>query len=169
MTRAWFVGRRGALLAVVFIVVAAGCGASSTTAGTGGSTTSTGSTTTVVGSLASTSIPVASGSTQVELSDGDTGRTLPVRRGDVITVVLHSTYWAMLPPADPTVLQPEGSTAVVPQLDGCVAGQGCGTVTTRYRAVSAGRSELAARRDSCGEALRCTADQQSWQAIITVT
>lgn len=104
----------------------------------------------------------------IEVSDSDNGRTVRAVRGDAVIVVLHSTYWSMLPASASALLEPLGSPVVAPQLQGCVPGQGCGTVTARYRAVSAGHAELAAHRSTCGEALRCTPGQTSWQVTIAI-
>jgi len=105
----------------------------------------------------------------VALTDTDNGKSIVVPRGDSISVVLHSTYWSMQPPSNAMVLAQQGAPVVAPQLQGCVPGQGCGTVTTDYLANSAGQAQLWAHRQTCGEALRCMPDQQDWRVTVTVS
>jgi hypothetical protein len=104
----------------------------------------------------------------VTLSDTDDGRSVAVRTGDVVVVVLHSTYWRFTTPASATVAA-DGEPTVAPTMQGCVPGGGCGTVTARYRATSRGTAALRAHRDSCGEALACTGGQGDWQVQLTVS
>ena len=105
----------------------------------------------------------------VSLSEPDNGRTVTVARGEPITVVLHSTYWTFNPPSNAAVVQPAGSPTVAPKLQGCVPGGGCGTVTARYTPVAAGRSQLSAHRDSCGEARQCGPGEGDWKVNVVVT
>jgi hypothetical protein len=98
----------------------------------------------------------------VELAESDGGRTVSIHVGDSVTVELHST------PAPPGVLEAQGPPVVTPRLQGCVSGQGCGTVTGRYLATAPGETHLVAHRDTCGEAMPCPADQQGWQVTLTV-
>jgi hypothetical protein len=146
----------------------------STTAPTAGPVAST--TAPTAGPVASTTAPTASTvttsgqpSAPVELSENDSGRSVTIQRGESITVVLHSTYWSMLTPSNPTVLEQQGSPIISPRLQGCVPGQGCGTVAAHYLAVATGQSQLAANRETCGEALLCAPDKKNWRVTVTVT
>lgn len=103
------------------------------------------------------------------VSEGDNGHVITVRRRDEVTAVLHSTYWQFNKPSDQRVLLAEDDPVVSPQPQGCVPGQGCGTVTVRYLAVGAGRSVISAHRDTCGEAMRCTPAQSDWRVTVVVT
>jgi hypothetical protein len=101
------------------------------------------------------------------LSEADNGTTVTVHPGDLITVILHSTYWAAGAPSSAAV-ESQGSPVVAPDLKGCVPGGGCGTVTATYKAASDGAAQLTAHRDSCGEALACSADQRDWRVDVRV-
>ena len=132
---------------------------------------STAPSTTAGSHAGTTSVPATAAPAQhaYTLSESDNGRTLSVHRGDTLTVILHSTYWAIQPSSNPAVVEAQGSPTVAPQMQGCVAGQGCGTVTQPYRAVGTGQAQLSAHRDSCGEAMRCTPAQSDWRVTVTVT
>jgi len=96
----------------------------------------------------------------VVATDKDNGGTVVLRRGQQLRVVLSSTYWQFQKSSNPAVLRDEGQPQVSPQQTSssgsCVPGQGCGTVTATFLAVSPGRATVTATRTSCGEALRCT-------------
>jgi hypothetical protein len=114
--------------------------------------------------------PVASAPAgAVQLSEADRGRTVPVRVGDEVTVVLHQTYWSMAPPSPSGPVRQTAATAVAPQLHGCVPGGGCGTVTTSYVAAAPGSVTIAAHRQTCGEAKACAPDQRDWQVVVAVS
>jgi len=109
------------------------------------------------------------GSQNVTVSETDNGHTISVRRQDVVTAVLHSTYWTFNKPSDQRVLLAMSDPTASPQTRGCVPGQGCGTVTVRYLAVGVGRSVISAHRDTCGEALKCSPAQSDWRVTVVVT
>jgi hypothetical protein len=114
--------------------------------------------------------PARTPPTSLQLSEPANGTTATVTAGSTITVVLHSTYWAIDVPTGP-VLVATGSPTPRPG-DGCgrtVPGSGCGTITLVVRAAAAGSTELSAQRTSCGEALRCTPDQSAWKVTVRVT
>lgn len=113
---------------------------------------------------ATTTITITAGG----LTDDDNARVISVHVGDTFPVVLHSTYWSPPVAADQLVLS-VATPVIEPQLNGCVPGQGCGTVTVTVTAIAPGRSLLTAHRDTCGEAMACAPDQQNWQISITVT
>ena len=181
------------LLVSALVLVAGACGsgskASSTTSSAPGPTTTTsapgtGSTTPVSSSATtrppsttalpgpSTTAPMATTSSadahETVVSEADTGRTLTLHRGDIVTVVLHSTYWQFGAPSNGAVVTPDGSPSYAPMGRGCVAGQGCGTATARFRVVGTGRSTISASRTVCGEAMACAADQQHWSISVDV-
>jgi len=54
-------------------------------------------------------------------------------------------------------------------MQGCVPGGGCGTVTARYSAISGGTAQVAAHRDSCGEAMRCQGTNGDWRITVVVS
>jgi len=91
----------------------------------------------------------------VRANDGSNGRTVAIRRGQRLTVVLSSTYWRLQPSSNTSVLSLVDRPKINPQLSGCVPGGGCGTATATYLASGAGHATVTATRTSCGEALRC--------------
>ena len=118
------------------------------------------------------SAAVASGASVVTLNEFSNGHTVTVNPGQHVTLVLHSTYWSIAAPRTSRPLPQVGSAVYLPRLPstkgGCVAGQGCGTVTVHYVASAPGVAHLHASRTSCGEALRCTAALSNWTATIRV-
>ena len=91
----------------------------------------------------------------VRAGDRQNNKTITLRRGQRLQLTLHSTYWQVQSNPDHTVLQPLGKSRVR-ATTGCVAGGGCGTVTTLYLAAAPGTAVIAADRNSCGEAMGCT-------------
>ena len=88
-------------------------------------------------------------------TDRDNGRTIGLRLGQRLRVVLSSTYWMFQASSNPTVLRPDGRVRVTPR-QGCVAGAGCGTAAATYLGVGPGGARVRATRTSCGEAMGCT-------------
>ena len=104
------------------------------------------------------------------LRDADRGRTVTVHVGTTIELVLASTYWQVHPSSDAAVVAGTVAAVVSPDpLNGCVPGQGCGTVTAMFRAVASGTAALSATRAACGEALRCTGDAGTYTVTVVVT
>lgn len=175
------VARRAAALLLSAVLVSSCAGSSRAK-----SARTTAATTTTVSSLPSTTRSAAPATTtgpstthtpttppttaprQATVSEPDNGSTVSVPAGTTLTLVLHSTYWTIDPSSNPAVLAERGSPTVDPQTQGCVPGQGCGTVTARFGAVAAGTATISAHRSSCGEALRCTPDQSSYRILVRV-
>jgi hypothetical protein len=107
---------------------------------------------------------------QVTATESDNGRTIVLRRGGSLTVVLHSTYWTIAGSSAPRVLSERGRpvTTPAPPSAHCVPGQGCGTVTARFLAVGDGRADVTASRTTCGEALMCAPNQRSYVLHVVV-
>jgi hypothetical protein len=104
------------------------------------------------------------------LTDADDGKSITVRKGTTIVVVLNSTYWMFASSSNPGVLQPQGDPVTAPAPVGtCVPGGGCGTVSITYRAVGDGQATIAASRTSCGEAMTCTGKAGSYSVQVVVT
>jgi hypothetical protein len=104
----------------------------------------------------------------VTLTDADNGRTVTVGPGGRVDIVLASTYWTIAPLADGTVLRTDRPPTTTPRPGQCVPGEGCGTVTADYRAVSSGTVTLTASRVACGEALACPPSQRTFRVVVTV-
>jgi len=148
--------------------LSAGCGHTTTdrrpnpTAGTTGPQTS---------QPAPPPVPATSGRSSagvLTLTERDNAHSFTVRPDATIIIVLHSTYWSIRSPSNPAVLEPQGLSVVVPQFGGCVPGQGCGTITTHYRARQHGRTQLTAQRQTCGEAMLCAPNQRTWHVTLTI-
>jgi len=104
----------------------------------------------------------------VSVSDADNGRTVPLQRGDTLRVVLASTYWTIQGASDASVLSLQATPVVTPQPNGCVPGQGCGTVTATFGAKAAGQAGVVAIRTTCGEAMLCNASNGRWTLTVVV-
>jgi hypothetical protein len=157
--RAVAVGRRAAA-GVAASLTLIGCAAthSATHTGTGSGSPPGGST----APASSTAVP-----TTLTLTTTDTGNTVTAHIGDHLTVVLDSTYWTVDKPSGP-VLRQDAPPTVVPSIAHCVPGGGCGTVTAKFTALAAGLVTIAAHRTTCGEAMRCTADQSTYRVRILI-
>lgn len=105
---------------------------------------------------ASTSTTLPHGGSVLTATTHDNGRTVTLRTGQSLRVVLSSTYWTIRPMALGPVLRSQGRPLVVPRSSGCVPGGGCGTVTERFVPVAHGNATVRASRTSCGEAMGCT-------------
>jgi hypothetical protein len=113
--------------------------------------------------------PPPNGPRTVVIGDQDNGHPVSLRAGERLQVVLGSTYWQVEGSSDPSVLRPAGQPTVAPQLKGCVAGEGCGTVTALFDAVAPGQAAVSAARTSCGEAMSCTGNLGLYHVTVTVT
>lgn len=109
------------------------------------------------------------GTNTVTVTDKNNKETVQLRSGQVLRVVLSSTYWMIHGSSDASVLNPIGSPSPSPQASGCVPGGGCGTMTAIYRAVASGRAKVVASRTSCGEAMGCTAASARFVVYVIVS
>lgn len=91
----------------------------------------------------------------VTLTDSANGTSVEIHGGDSVKVILASTYWTVQGSSNERILRSDGTAKVVPQLSGCVPGQGCGTVTATFTGLGVGTATIVAMRTVCGEALRC--------------
>lgn len=105
----------------------------------------------------------------VTVTFGDKGSTVYLHVGETLRVILDSTYWSMGPSSNSNIVASHGAVRIVPRLTGCVAGQGCGTVTAWFRAIAPGTASISASRVSCGEALRCTNGNGDFHVRVRVT
>ncbi len=102
------------------------------------------------------------------VTDHVNGQTIDLQQGQVLHVVLSSTYWRIHGSSDSAVLSQLSGPTTLPQQSGCVPGQGCGTVTASYRAVAAGQAQVTASRGTCGEALGCTGANSQFVVYVVV-
>jgi len=100
-------------------------------------------------------------------TDADSGRSFDLHVGDLLTVVLGSTYWIVQAPGAPSILAVAAAPTASPS-PGCVPGSGCGSVTTEFVATGAGTTTVAASRTSCGEARLCTGSEGRFGITVTV-
>ncbi len=116
-------------------------------------------------------LPAApSGAAVFQATDAQNGQTVAVPQGQVLQVVLQTTFWTFADPNPAGILATQGTPAVVPAPRGtCLPGVGCGTVTATYLAATPGTARVGASRTSCGEALRCTPEQSSYTLNVVVT
>lgn len=99
-------------------------------------------------------------------TDAQNGSTLTAQVGDVVHVRLGSTYWRFNP-LNGDVVRTAGAPAFDPG-PSCIPGGGCGTITQAYRAAKPGKVRITASRTTCGEALRCGPNQQSFSVTLLV-
>ena len=128
------------------------------------------STPTVVATVRATEAPTTAvpASGNQEATEQDNGKSVSLRTGESLTVILHNTYWNLTGSSDPTVLLQIGSAITSPDIGKCLPGVGCGTVTATFKAVGPGKAEVTASRTSCGEALRCSPDQSTFDLIVVI-
>jgi hypothetical protein len=121
-----------------------------------------------VGGPLAISLNSASASALVVLSESSNGKVISVAKGSHFSVTLHTTYWSIHSVSTSSVSQ-IGKTVVKGSFtNGCVPGQGCGTVTATYVANKVGTITLRASRTTCGEALRCSTRQSRWTVVVRV-
>ncbi|HUZ56500.1 MAG TPA: hypothetical protein VMU94_28745 [Streptosporangiaceae bacterium] len=103
-------------------------------------------------------------------SDHANGRTLHVKVGERLNLILSSTYWQVRRSSAPAVLRQDGAATPLPRPSSCpkIPGLGCTPVRTSFLALAPGTAVITASRTTCGEALRCAADQRHFRVTIVV-
>lgn len=108
----------------------------------------------------------------IAINESNNGKIVVVKTGSHVTLTLHSTYWTIAALPRQTTLTRDSPVVTTPRLpasaNGCVPGQGCGTVTVHFLATGPGQVRIRASRTSCGEAMRCTPQQSVWTVVIRV-
>ena len=103
------------------------------------------------------------------VTEADNGRSLTLHVGSEVTLVLHNLYWQISKSSDPGVLAlVSGPTYSAAGSISCIPGTGCGTVTTVFRALTAGQATVTASRKSCGEVLACTGTAGAYRVTFVV-
>ncbi len=112
--------------------------------------------------------PVASA--VIIVRDNANGKTVHMRVGDRLELILASTYWTVHRSSAPDVLQEDGPTRLLPRPKSCskIPGLGCIPVKTSFTAPTVGRAVITASRTSCGEALRCVGDRGRFKVTVVV-
>lgn len=103
-------------------------------------------------------------------SDHANGRTFRVKVGQRLNLILTSTYWQLHGSSAPAVLRQDGATKLLPRPSSCtkLPGLGCTPVRAPFLALAPGTAVITASRTTCGEALRCAADQSHFRITIVV-
>jgi hypothetical protein len=101
------------------------------------------------------------------LTEDDRGRTVAIKVGGTVTVILHSTYWSPASTSNAAIVAPVAAATVSPGT--CLPGIGCGTVTSTFVTTASGDAVLSASRTVCGEALNCKDADKSWTVDLKVT
>ena len=106
------------------------------------------------------------------LAESNNGQRIQVTSGTTLQITLHSTYWTegkvknLVKIGEPQISPIMPSANATP---GCQhAGMGCGTIIWKFKAVKKGSALFTATRISCGEALKCTADQTTYSLNIVI-
>jgi hypothetical protein len=113
------------------------------------------------------SAPSESATRSVVLDERARGTTVRVTTGTLIVVRLHSAYWSTPAGSDPRVLARIGGGTTATGT--CPPGRGCGISSAQLTALRPGTAHITARRDSCGEAMRCSPGQGRYDVTVTVT
>jgi len=103
-------------------------------------------------------------------SDHANGRTLHVKVGERLNLILSSAYWQVRGSSAPAVLRQDGAATPLPRPSTCpkLPGLGCVPVRTTFLALAPGTAVISASRTTCGEALRCAASQRHFRVTIVV-
>jgi hypothetical protein len=103
------------------------------------------------------------------VGNADSGKTVRLRPGQAMRVVLTGGYWTFQGSSAPSVLRQNGPpTELPPSPDNCPPGLGCTPLAARFTAVAAGTAQVRAGRTSCGEARRCTGDEGTFSVTVVV-
>lgn len=119
------------------------------------------------GAAASAKHPVPK---MIILRDNANGRTVSVRAGDSLELILSSSYWNVSGSSAPRVLRQDGGTVLLPRPATCpdIPGLGCIPERTSFTALTGGTAVITASRTSCGEALRCVGRATRLKLIVVV-
>lgn len=102
--------------------------------------------------------------------DNANGKTVRLGVGDQLKLTLSSSYWIVHRSPAPAILRQDGPTRLLPRPSTCpdIPGIGCTPVQTSFTALARGTVVIIATRTTCGEALRCAADQQRFTVTVVV-
>ncbi|MCQ4084037.1 hypothetical protein NGB36_26505 [Streptomyces sp. RB6PN25] len=123
----------------------------------------TGSTATATESAPGTATPGL-----IALDEHADATTVQVRIGEAVVVRLHSAYWSTPASSDPRVLSPDAKGGSSHN-GTCPPGGGCGVSSAHFTARRPGIAHVTASRSSCGEAMRCSPGQGSYDVTLSVS
>jgi hypothetical protein len=120
------------------------------------------------GTTASANHPVPK---MIVVRDNANGRTISMRVGESLELILSSSYWNVGGSSASGVLRQDGTTVLLPRPAGCpdIPGLGCTPERTSFRALAGGQAVITASRTSCGEALRCVGKATRFAITVVVT
>ena len=106
----------------------------------------------------------------IVVRDNANGRTISVRAGDTVELILSSSYWNVAGSSATRVLRQHGGTVLLPRPSSCpdIPGLGCTPERTDFTALAGGKAVISASRTSCGEALRCVGRATSFTLTVVV-
>jgi hypothetical protein len=106
----------------------------------------------------------------VVLHNNANGKTMTVRVGEKVDLILSSSYWHVSGSSSWRVLHQDTREYLLPTPSGCphIPGLGCTPVEVNFTARSAGKAVITASRTSCGEALACSASQRTFKVTVIV-
>lgn len=111
--------------------------------------------------------PSESAPRTVALDERARGTRVRVAVGTLIVVRLHGAYWSTPAGSNLRVLASTGGGTTATGT--CPPGRGCGISSARFTALRPGTAHITARRDSCGEAMRCSPGQGRYDVTVVVT
>lgn len=144
--------------------------------------------------LVGSGISFSYGATTPTFNESSNGKTITLKVGASFNITLNSTYWQFTPmiskkiiasigapvyaavmPAPLSTDSPTSSSTSSPTAssiprapNSCFPGMGCGTVLWNFKAKKIGTALIVATRTSCGEAMRCTPADSTFQVKIKV-
>jgi predicted small secreted protein len=109
--------------------------------------------------------------TVIVVRDNANGRTISVRAGVTVELILSSSYWNVTGSSASRVLRQEGATVLMPRPGTCpdIPGLGCTPERTEFTALTGGKAVISANRTSCGEALRCVGRATRFTVTVVVS
>jgi hypothetical protein len=114
----------------------------------------------------------ADASTTKVIAETQNGKTITVKSGAVLTILLHSTFWAGAKTKNLLQAKPSEIASVPPRPTAPVGcqhpGSGCGTIKWFYKAMKKGLATFTATRTSCGEVLQCTPENSNFKVKFLV-
>jgi hypothetical protein len=107
----------------------------------------------------------------IVVHDNGNGRTVSMRAGDSLELILSSSYWNVTGSSAPRVLRQEGDTVLMQRPSTCphIPGLGCTPERTDFKALTSGKAVITANRTSCGEALRCVGRATRFELTVVVS
>jgi len=107
----------------------------------------------------------------IVVHDNANGRTVSMRAGDSLELILSSSYWKVAGSSASRVLAQEGPTVLMPRPSSCpsIPGLGCTPLRTDFKALSSGKAVITASRLTCGEALACQAPARLFTLTVVVS